>query len=57
MKNRPAEPADPLERIARDTLRMPDPIAAVMGGPTKDQARVTLRRLKRRRALSQQRTR
>jgi hypothetical protein len=31
-------------RIARQTLNMPDPIAGVMGGPTKAQARQILRR-------------
>jgi hypothetical protein len=32
-------------RIARDTLRMADPIARVMGGMTKDEARAVIRRL------------
>jgi hypothetical protein len=32
-------------RIARDTLRMPDAIAAVMGGPDKKTARKIVRRL------------
>lgn len=31
-------------RIARDTLRMPDEMVGVMGGPSKDEARETLRR-------------
>jgi hypothetical protein len=32
-------------KIARDTLKMPDAIAAVMGGPTKEEAREIIRRL------------
>ncbi len=32
-------------KIARDTLRMPDAMAGVMGGPTKKQAREIIRRL------------
>ena len=31
-------------QIAKDTLKMPDAIAAVMGGPSKAQARETLKR-------------
>lgn len=32
-------------RIARDTLRMSDAMLGVMGGPSKEQARETIRRL------------
>jgi hypothetical protein len=32
-------------RIARQTVRMPDAMLGVMGGPTKEQARETIRRL------------
>ena len=37
-------------RIARDTLQMPAPMRGVMGGPTVEQARATIRRLGRRHA-------
>ena len=44
-----AKPRDPGERqqlrIARDTLRMPDAMAAVMGGPNKAAARAIIKRL------------
>ena len=33
-------------KIARDTLRMPDAMAGVMGGPTKEEAREIIKRLK-----------
>lgn len=32
-------------KIARSTLHMPDAVAGVMGGPTKEQAREIIRRL------------
>lgn len=32
-------------KIARDTLRMPDAIAAVVGGPSKEEAREIIKRL------------
>ena len=38
-------PEKHLLKIARDTLRMPDAMARVMGGPSKDEAREIIYRL------------
>ena len=32
-------------KIARDTLKMPDAMLGVMGGPSKDEARATIKRI------------
>ena len=40
----PSTPEEHATRIARDTLRMPDAMAGVMGGPSKEEARKRLGR-------------
>lgn len=41
-RERPSTPEEHQAKIAEDTLKMPDAMAAVMGGPTKAEARETL---------------
>ena len=45
MKRQLSVPEKHQLKIARDTLRMPDAMAGVMGGPTKAQARQIIKEL------------